>query len=252
MLLSLLSVFWLLPLSTVFAQSPEETFDQANQHYQQARFSQAIDLYESILDNGFVNGELYYNLGNAYYKTGDLGKAVLNYERALKLMPNDEDLKHNLQLANLVITDRIEPTPRLFLWDYWDSMKAAFSLDALTWIGYALFVLLVGSVCVIILARSYEVRRLGLFGGSISTALLVLSIVLFVGKIGELNRTDAAVVTAKITTVKNSPDTKSSDAFVLHSGVKVTITDSVGDWMKIRLADGKVGWMEGSDAEVIL
>jgi hypothetical protein len=244
-------VLWLLPLASVFAQTPEQMFDQANQLYQQNKFAEARDVYEAIVRNGFVSGELYYDLGNAYYKTGDLGKAVLNYERALRLMPNDEDLRHNLQLANLMITDRIEATPRLFVWDYWDAIKAAFSLNALTWIGYALFVLLVGSICVIILARSYGTRRLGLFSGSISTALLVLTIVLFVGKIGEVNRADTAVVTAKITTLKNSPDAKSSDAFVLHSGVKVTITDSVGEWMKIRLADGKVGWMERNDAEVI-
>jgi hypothetical protein len=230
---------------------PEQMFDQANRLYQQNKIAEARDAYESILRNGFVSGELYYNLGNAYYKTGDIGKAVLNYERALRLMPNDEDLKHNLQLANLMITDRIEATPRLFVWDYWDAIKAAFSLNALTWISYTFFVLLVGSVCVIILARTYQLRRFGLFGGSISTALLILSVVLFVGKIGEVNRSDAAVVTAKITTLKNSPDAKSSDAFVLHSGVKVIITDSVGEWMKIRLADGKVGWMERGDAEVI-
>lgn len=237
--------------TVLHAQTPEQMFDHANQLYQQNKFAEARDAYESILRDGFASGELYYDIGNAHYKTGDLGKAVLNYERALRLMPNDEDLKHNLQLANLMITDRIEATPRLFIWDYWDAIKAAFSLNALTWISYTFFVLLVGSVCVIILARTYQLRRLGLFGGSISTALLILSVVLFIGKNGDVNRANAAIVTAKITTVKNSPDAKSSDAFVLHSGVKVTITDSVGEWMKIRLADGKVGWMERNDAEVI-
>ncbi|MEK9136098.1 MAG: tetratricopeptide repeat protein [Bacteroidota bacterium] len=234
-----------------FAQTPEQVFDQANHLYQQNKFAEARVAYESVVRNGFVSGELYYNLGNAYYKTGDVGKAILNYERALRLVPNDDDLKHNLQLANLMLTDKIEATPRLFVWDYWDSIKAAFSLNALTWISYGVFVLLIGSICVVVLARTYQLRRLGLFGGSISTVALLLFVVLLVGKIGEVNRTDAAVVTAKITTVKNSPDAKSTDAFVLHSGVKVTITDSVNEWVKIRLADGKVGWMEKSDAEVI-
>jgi SH3-like domain-containing protein len=92
---------------------------------------------------------------------------------------------------------------------------------------------------------------MGLFVGSVSTVVLVFCIVLFVGKINEVERKDTAVVIAKITTVKNSPDDKSSDAFVLHCGVKVHITDSVNDWMKVRLADGKVGWMEKDAAEVI-
>jgi hypothetical protein len=150
-----------------------------------------------------------------------------------------------------MITDRIEATPRLFLWDYWDGIKGALSLSTLTWVCYGLFVLLIVSIGVVVLARTYQLRRLGLFGGSISTAVLLLFVLLLVGKIGEVNRTDAAVVTAKITTVKNSPDSKSSDAFVLHSGVKVQITDGVNEWLKIRLADGKVGWMEKSAAEVI-
>ena len=110
----------------VWAQSPEQSFDQANLLYQQNKFGEARDAYEAIVHEGFVSGELYYNLGNAYYKTGDLGKAILNFERALRFMPNDDDLKHNLQLANLMIVDRIEPTPRLFLWDDWDGVKSAF------------------------------------------------------------------------------------------------------------------------------
>jgi uncharacterized membrane protein len=235
----------------VFAQSPEQVFDQANQLYQQNKFAEAREAYESVVRNGFLSGELYYNMGNAYYKTGDVGRAILNYERALRFMPNDDDLKHNLQLANLMITDKIEATPRLFLWDYWDGIKGAFSLNALTWISYGVFVLLIVSISVVVLARTYQLRRLGLFGGSISTVVLILFIVLLIGKSGDVNRADAGVVTAKITTVKNSPDSKSSDAFVLHSGVKVTITDGVNEWLKVRLADGKVGWMEKGDAEVI-
>jgi tetratricopeptide (TPR) repeat protein len=249
--LCLVCALWLLTAVVAFAQSPEQVFDQANQLYQQNKFAEARDAYESVVRNGFLSGELHYNLGNAYYKTGDVGKAILNYERALKFMPNDDDLKHNLLLADLMITDKIEATPRLFLWEYWDDIKGAFSLLTLTWICYGVFVLLISSICVVILARTYQLRRLGLFGGSVSSAVLILFIMLLIGKIGEVNRADAAIVTAKITTVKNSPDAKSSDAFVLHSGVRVTITDGVNEWVKIRLADGKVGWMEKNDAEVI-
>ncbi len=233
------------------AQTPEQVFDRGNQLYQQAKFADARDAYESILHNGLVSGELYYNLANTYYKLGDIGKAILNYERARRFMPNDDDVNHNLQLANLMITDKIEPTPRLFIWDYWDGIKAAFSLNAITWIAYGLFVLLVGSLSLVVVARTYRLRRFGVLSAGTSLVALILCITLFVGKLGELTRLNAAVVTAKITTVKNSPDPKSSDAFVLHSGVKVTITDSVNEWVKVRLADGKVGWMEESDAEVI-
>lgn len=235
----------------VWAQSPEQSFDQANLLYQQNKFGEARDAYEAIVHEGFVSGELYYNLGNAYYKTGDLGKAILNFERALRFMPNDDDLKHNLQLANLMIVDRIEPTPRLFLWDDWDGVKSAFSLRTLTWMCYGVFVLLMALISLGILSRTYRLRRFVLLSGSTAAAVLILLVVILIGKIGDATRTNGAVVTAKITTVKNSPDEKSSDAFVLHSGVKLTITDSVNDWFKVRLADGKVGWMEKNAAEII-
>ncbi len=249
--LTVLICFGLVMSCPARAQSPEQVFDQANRLYQQGKYVEARDAYESIVHQGLVSGELYYNLGNAYYKTGDLGKAILNFERALRFMPNDDDLKHNLQLANLMIVDRIEATPRLFLWDYWDGIKGAFSLNAVTWMCYGVFVLLIALICMGILARTYRVRRFAVFSGSTAAVVFILLIVLLFGKIGDATRVNAAVVTARITTVKNSPDPKSSDAFVLHSGVKLTITDSVNDWFEIRLADGKVGWMEKGAAEII-
>lgn len=235
----------------MFGQTPEQRFEQGNEAYQQGKISEAVDIYESIVRNGYVSGPLYYNLGNAYYRAGNIPRAILNYERALRLMPGDDDLLHNLQLANLMITDRIEPTPRLFLWDYFDAVKNAFTLETVTWLAYAGFVLVVGCICAFILGRSYFVRKLALWGSVLSVAFLVTFVTLFFLKLNDVNRTNEAVITANIVTVKNSPDEKSSDAFVLHGGVKVQIVDQFSDWIKVRLADGKVGWMESKETERI-
>ena len=236
---------------SVHAETPEQFFAQANQLYQQSKFPDAITKYEAVLHAGVASGELYYNLGNAYYKSGNIGKAILNYERALRLMPTDDDLHHNLQLANLMITDRIDPAPRLFFWDWWDAIKASVSLNAITWASYVLFVLLIGAIIVAILASSYARRRLAFFGGVAITFLLAFALVVFVGKLGQVESRGEGIVTASITTIKNSPDAKSTDAFVLHAGVKVFIIDNVNTWYKIRLNDGKVGWMEQSAVEII-
>ncbi len=246
---SILTIFLVATLA--FAETPEQYFDLANQAYQQSKFVDAIVKYEQILQSGVASWELYFNLGNAYYKSGNVSKAILNYERALKLMPNDDDLRHNLQLANLMITDKIEPTPRLFLWDWWDSITSSVSLRTVTWLCYCLFVLVIGAIILAMLAPSYAKRRIAFVGGLACTMLLIVGLVVFIGKLHQVNTTDTAIVTANITTVKNSPDAKSSDAFVLHGGVKVFITDKVNDWIKIRLADGKVGWMEQKAAEII-
>ena len=180
-----------------------------------------------------------------------MGKAILNYERAIRFMPGDDDVRHNLFLANLQIVDTIEPAPRLFLWDIWDDIKEAFSLDGITWITYFLFLLLSAALTLVILARSYAARKAGLLSVMISGLLLLLSASILLGKATDVNRADDAVITVAIVTAKNSPDQKSSDAFVLHAGVKVRITESIGEWVRIRLADGKVGWVELGVAERI-
>jgi hypothetical protein len=232
-------------------QTPEQRFEQGNEAYQQGKIPEAVEIYESILRNGYVSGPLYYNLGNAYYRAGNIPRAILNYERALRFMPGDDDLHHNLQLANLMITDKIEPTPRLFLWDYFDAVKNAFTLEAVTWLSYAGFVLVVGCICFIILGRTYFIRKLALWGSVASAVIFIGFLTLFFVKMNDVNRTNEAVVTASIVTVKNSPDEKSSDAFVLHGGVKVQIVDQLSSWVKVRLADGKVGWMESKETERI-
>ncbi|MBI5473078.1 MAG: tetratricopeptide repeat protein [Ignavibacteriae bacterium] len=233
------------------AESPEQFFVQANQLYQQGNYAGAIVKYEAVLKTGVASGEVYYNLGNAYYKSSNIGKAILNYERALRLMPTDDDLRHNLQLANLMITDRIDPTPRLFIWDWWDAIKTSISLTAATWVMSFFFFLLIGAIVLAILAPSYARRRLAFFGSLACAVLLALSVVVFVGKLNQVESRSEGIVTANITTIKNSPDAKSSDAFVLHAGVKVFIIDNVERWYKIRLLDGKVGWMEQGAVEII-
>ncbi len=233
------------------AQDPGDVFKQGNQLYQEGKFAEAQDAYESLVKNGYGGGTLYYNLGNAYYKTGDVGRAILFYERALRLTPGDDDLRHNLRLANTVLIDKIEPTPRLFIWDYWDVVKQSLSVPSLMWLAYAFYVLTLGAFAFLILARTYRLRKVGLVSGLVSGAVMAILIVILTARLSDLEKKDSAIVTVQIATVKNSPDSKSSDAFVLHAGAKVQITDRLSDWVQVRLADGKVGWMERSAAEVI-
>ncbi len=197
------------------------------------------------------SAELYFNLGNTFYKLGNIARAILNYERALKLAPDDEDIVYNLQLANLMRTDKIEVAPRLFIWEYWDAIKSALSLNVFTWLAYLFFAFALGALSLFMLARSYAMRKLSFIGAIVSGAVCILLVVIIVAKLSDLQRNDTAIIVAEIVNIKNSPDENSSDAFVLHSGTKVQITDRVNTWVKIRLADGKVGWMEQGASEAI-
>lgn len=234
-----------------YGQSPEAVYVEANKLYQQGKFAEARDGYERVLHNGYESAELYYNLGNAYYKLGHIARAILNYERAKKLSPGDEDLQYNLELVSLLVKDRVEAAPRLFVWDYWDSIKNLLLMSTLTWVWYGAYIIVLASIGVMILSQSFMVRRLMLVCGATSAFVLLVSLSVFIARLSDLDARDAAVVTADIVTIKNSPDSRSTDAFVLHEGVKVQVTDSVNEWIKIRLADGKVGWMERRAAEFI-
>ncbi|HXG01103.1 MAG TPA: SH3 domain-containing protein, partial [Bacteroidota bacterium] len=166
-------------------------------------------------------------------------------------LPHDEDIRHNLQLANLLITDRVEPAPRLFIWDWWDAVKGWFTLSGITIWGYAFYLLVLIGIGAVVLAPAYSLRRVALIASAAAFALLVFSLLVFVGKLNDVQRSDVGIVTASVTTVKNSPDANSTDAFVLHSGAKIWVTDRVNKWLKIRIADGKVGWMDEHAAEQI-
>lgn len=241
----------ILCVTAAAGQTPEQQYQSANILFQQGKISEARDVYENILKSGYVSGELYFNLGNAWYRTGNISRAILNYERARKYIPGDEDLEHNLQLMNLMITDRIEPIPRLFVWDYWDALTGVFSLRGITWLAYGLLVLTIVLVAGTILDRRYVVRKASLVASVVTGVLLVISAMIFTAKWTEVSRTDEGVLMAQVVSVKNSPDVKGTDAFVLHNGVKVRIVDAVAGWLKVRIADGKVGWVESSSIERI-
>jgi tetratricopeptide (TPR) repeat protein len=248
---SILLCWILIGAGTLYAQSPDQLMKQGDMLYQQAKFTDAVASYEKVLSAGYVSGDLYYNLGNAYYKSGDIPAAILNYERARRLNPDDDDLQHNLQLANLMVTDRIDPTPRLFVWDAWDNIKGWFSLKGITLLMYGCYLLVLAAAAALLLVRTYILRKAAMISGACCLLLFLFALTVFVARVSDVTRTDDAIVRAQIVTVKNSPDEKSSDAFVLHGGVKVRIIDHLGAWTKIRLVDGKQGWMPESAAEVI-
>jgi len=246
-----LSLLLLAAAAPAFAQSPEAKLGSADQLYQQGKYAEAREAYGAILSSGYESPALYYNLGNACYKSGAIPSAIVNYERARRLSPADDDLRHNLQLANMMITDRIEPTPRLFVWDYWDGIKNSFSLGSMVTVVYLLYALLAACAATFLLARTYRLRKISLFAGMGVLVVFLFFVMVLVARMGDITRTDEAVVMSPVVTVKNSPDPKSSDAFVLHGGVKLLLIDRVGDWSKVRIADGKVGWIEATALEVI-
>jgi tetratricopeptide (TPR) repeat protein len=233
------------------ADEAAQRFEQANQLYLQAKYPDAVAQYEKIVQSGFESGELYFNLGNAYYKSGNIQKAILNYERARQLLPRDEDVQFNLQLANLQVVDKIDAVPRLFVYRWADSMLALFSLSTMGWIVYSFFILTLAAFAFFLYARTYPQKRLSMFAGLVFSTALILTMIGYGVQSYKETNTEFAIVMSDVANIKAAPDSKGNDLFVLHKGLRVQVLDSVNHWRKIRLADGKVGWIPEEDCESI-
>lgn len=233
------------------AQDPEQVFQSANALYQETRYEEARARYESIVANGYESAALYLNLGNTYVRLGHMGKAILYYERGLRLRPDDEDLLYNLGIAGLMTVDKIETVPRLFLWDFWDGVKGWFSLEGIIWSAWSAYLFVFLALSAVVVAGRFSFRRLALLSAIGGTVVFILLLLVGIDRYSDLTRSDLAVIMPEIVAVKNSPDGRGADAFILHRGTKVQITDTIAEWIKIRLADGKVGWLEAESVESI-
>lgn len=233
------------------AEEEAVQFERANDLYRKGDYQNAAQAYEQIITNGYENAALYYDLGNAYFKLQNYPAAILEYERARRLAPRDDDILYNLRLVNLRFVDKIEPIPQLFLVDWWRALVNLYTSGG--WAIIAIATLWVAACCgaVLVVMRSVLVRRLAFLLAAISIGLCVLSGTATYQRLREESGSRSAIVFSRSVPVKSAPDEQSTDLFILHEGVKVEFLDSLGDWQKIRLADGKVGWLPASSMQVI-
>ncbi len=229
----------------------DSLFASGNSAYQNKNYEKAIEKYEKIINEGYASPELFYNLGNAYYKIGAVGKAILNYERALLLDPSNEDVKYNLKIANARIVDKINPVPKFFLTKWKDALLQLFSIDFLVYSVVVLFVLFLLFLFLFRYGKTPSVKKNGFTFGSVVLVLLLFFGFLLYGKNQQMKNEKYGIVLAKEVTVRVSPDENAKARFVIHEGTKIQIEDKVGDWVNIKLADGKKGWMKKEAFEPI-
>jgi tetratricopeptide (TPR) repeat protein len=235
----------------IFAADVENKLQKGNEYYQSGKFFEAIETYEEIINEGYEGTSLYYNLGNAYYRIGKLGKAIVNYERALNLSPRDEDVRHNLVLANTQIKDKIEAMPNFFIFDWWESLLAFFSLNGWAYISYIMWLLFLIAAGFYFYTSNPLLQKKSFYGGMVLMMLFFFSVSITAIKLKRETNIKRGVVIESIVNVKMAPDEKSSDAFLIHEGLKVKVEDSLDKWLKIRLEDGKVGWLQDNTLEII-
>lgn len=230
---------------------PSQLWESANAAYSTGNYDAAIDGYNRILDRGLHSAPLYYNLANALFKKGETGSAILYYNRALRLSPADEDIRHNLEYAERMTKDNIEAVPEFFLATWLRSVRSSLSCSAWTVMSLVLFAAMLALGLLYLLSQRLSVRKAGFYGMAAAMLLFVITSLFAWGERRVIVDRNEAIVMGSSVPVKSSPDKSATDLFVLHEGTKVTVGDTLDGWAEIRIADGNKGWVETGRIERI-
>ncbi len=223
----------------------EQLFLQANKEYANENYTAAVSLYDSILNKGLESSELYYNLGNCHYKAQDWANAIWNYEKSLKLEKNDKTIQ-NLELANLKIIDRIEEIPQLFYKKWWSSFISIF--NTFSWQIISILIIWL-ALTIKILSQFTNYKKEHFL--SILYSLLLISIFgTYSSYQANITKKEAIIFTSSIV-VNSAPTTNSTNLFTLHSGSKIEILDTIGEWLNIKIENGSNGWIKKSACKVL-
>lgn len=237
----------LLPLFFIFssahAQSPAQQLEAANKLYGEAHYEEALKTYLSLIDLGYSSDALFFNTGNTYFKLKDIPSAILYYEKALKLNPSDDDIRHNLQVTNSMITDKIDVMPELFFRQWWRAFYNLMPADSWAWASVIVFLFTLVAAYFYFTSSRTDIRRLSFFAGILLIILTIGTFGLASQKYYYTRQTNEAIIFASTITVKSSPSESSVDLFVLHEGTKVALLDQTAGWRKIRIANGSIGWL---------
>ena len=227
------------------------TKTQGDSAYMRNDYAFAIQIYETLLKEGEA-AEVYYNLGNCYYKVDNIARSILNYERALLLQPDNDDIRVNLEIARTKTVDKIVPVPEIFFVVWTKSLINMFSIDAWAKLGIMFFILLLASCSLFFFSKQVIMKKIAFIAGCVWLVLVVLSNVFAVQQKHQLTERNDAIVLIPSVTVRSTPSESGVGLFILHEGCKVEIKDnSMHEWKEIRLEDGKVGWVPNVTIEGI-
>ncbi|WP_299100214.1 tetratricopeptide repeat protein [uncultured Alistipes sp.] len=237
------------PVAEAFA--PDQLWDRANTAYINGDYHAAIATYGELLDRGYSSAKLYFNLGNACFKEGETGRAILCYHRALRLAPGNDDIRYNLSVAESRTKDRIEAIPEFFLTGWVRAVRHTMSCMAWSLLSLVALAVALALFLLYLLAPRLSLRKTGFYGTMVAALLFVVTTWFAAGERREQLDDTQAVVMISSAAVKSSPDRSATDLFVLHEGTLVRITDRLDGWCEVTIADGKKGWIDGRTIETI-
>ncbi len=241
----------LLPVFAVAAEHRDSLFAQGNRLYAAGDYEGAVARYETLVDDGYVEAAVYYNLGNAHFKLNNLASSILYYEKARKLAPSDPDIRKNLAFVNLGITDRVQPLPEFFIDSWWRGLL--FSASLTTWSAIAVVCWLVafGLLIVYLYAWQPRLKRASFYGGVATAGLALLLLVVAYSQHRMRIDDGSAIVFSSQASVRSAPSDSEKTLFIIHEGTKVEIVARMDDWVRVSLPNGHEGWMKSEAVKVI-
>lgn len=244
---------WLLTygflIVAVFGIAQQDKFQEGNKLYESGNYEQAIEKYSSIVSQGYHSAELYYNLGNAYYRNGELGKSIWAFESALKIEPDHEDALFNLNFANAQTVDQIDTQRHGF--EHWlQGLVFSSNINFWVWLSLICSVLLSFFASVFIINKNRKTRNFSLISGGLLAFGLIISILTgYLHKNYVTKRSKAVVITEQVN-VMTSPTSDANISYKLSEGVKVRLISDDKDWVEIDL-NGNKGWLQKTDVWAI-
>ena len=233
----------------VSAQTDKIAADSA---YVKGDYKVAIEIYESLAANNGESADVYYNLGNAYYKSENIAKAVLNYERALLLNPGDEDIQFNLELARSKTVDKVAPEYKFFLMEWLEGIINLLSISAWSILAVVSFVVMLLTLLLFLFGKSVSTKKTGFIIALFSLFITIFANLSALHRYHYLTERSDAVIMEPSVTAKSTPSNSGTELFVIHEGRKVKISDdSMREWTEIELEDGNKGWIPSSSLERI-
>ncbi|MEG1634586.1 MAG: tetratricopeptide repeat protein [Rikenellaceae bacterium] len=247
------SFFSLLAFSAMSADKADalKLWQKANKAYTQGDYKAAIDFYTKAHATGYDGVKLYYNMANAYYKDGNIGKAIVNYNRALRLAPGDEDIAYNLEIANAQTLNRIESLPEFILYTQFKKFRAEMSSNSWAFISLVGFALTLFFILVYLLSNTVTKRKISFSLACVMFAMFVFTISFASYQKHQITASSQAVVLSSAEAVKSSPDATGKDIFIINEGATVRVIDRLGEWSEVVVASGNSGWILTKAIEII-
>ena len=209
----------------------------------------SISQFENTIQDEGFSDQIFYNLGNAYFKDRNYPKAILNYEKALKLNPNFEDAKFNLQIAQQHIVDKIDVIDKFFVIEFYNRVVNLMVSNTWAVIGVISFLIALSLIFVFFFSNKLWVRKASFFSSMFMIVICIFSNFAASQQKHNLETQEYAIVFTPTVTVKSSPAESGNELFIIHEGTKVKIRETLGLWSEIELSDGNVGWMQTSGLE---